>query len=37
MLTLETVSLTRDGFNKRWRRYTSAINPQTRTTSDKSG
>lgn len=29
--------LTRDGFNKRWRRYTSAINPQARTTSDKSG
>lgn len=29
--------LTREGFNKRWRRYTNAITPQGRTTSDKSG
>lgn len=29
--------LTREGFNKRWRRYTTAITPQVRTTSDKSG
>lgn len=29
--------LTRDGFNKRWRRYTNAIKSQARTTSDNSG